>query len=54
LDATYDSYTQIPATDTMGQTAQIALKDGFVQPEKKKAAPPVHKPKPAAGHKATE
>jgi hypothetical protein len=49
LDATYDSYTQVPATDTMAPTAQISLKDGFIQPEKKKAAAPAHKP--AAGHK---
>jgi tetratricopeptide (TPR) repeat protein len=48
LDGTYDSYTQVPATATMAQTAQIVLKDAFVQPEKKKTAP-VHKP--AAGHK---
>lgn len=47
LDGTYDSYTQVPATATMAQTAQIVLKDGFIQPEKKKAAP-AHKP--AAGH----
>ena len=50
LDGTYDSYSQVPATATMAQTAQIVLRDGFVQPEKKKTAP-VHKP--AAGHKAT-
>ena len=48
LDATYDSYTQVPATATMAQTAQIVLKDGSVQAEKKKAAPAAHKP--AAGH----
>jgi len=45
LDGTYDSYTQIPGTDTVGQSAQIVLRDAFIQ-EKKKA--PVHKP--AAGH----
>jgi hypothetical protein len=45
LDGTYDTYTQIPATDTVAQSAQIVLKDGFVQ-EAKKA--PVHKP--TAGH----
>jgi hypothetical protein len=32
----------------MAQTAQIVLKDGSVQAEKKKAAPAAHKP--AAGH----
>jgi tetratricopeptide (TPR) repeat protein len=46
LDGTYDTYTQIPATDTVAQSAQIVLRDAFIQ-EKKKA--PVHKP--AAGHR---
>jgi tetratricopeptide (TPR) repeat protein len=49
LDGTYDSYTQIPGTDTVAQSAQIVLRDAFVQ-EKKKA--PVHKPS-AAHHKST-
>ena len=49
LDGSYDTYTQIPATATIAQTAQIVLRDGVIVPEKKKAAP-VHKP--AAGHKA--
>jgi len=49
LDGTYDTYTQIPGTDTVAQSAQIVLRDGAVQAEKKKAAP-VHKP--AAGHHA--
>ena len=48
LDGTYDTYRQIPATATVVQTAEIVLRDGFVQAEKKKAAP-VHKP--AAGHR---
>jgi tetratricopeptide (TPR) repeat protein len=47
LDGTYDTYRQIPATATMVQTAEIVLRDGFVQPEKKK---PVTAHKPAAGH----
>jgi hypothetical protein len=47
LDGTYDTYTQIPATATMAQTAQIVLRDGVVVPEKKKVVP--HKP--AAGHR---
>ncbi|MGD0732757.1 MAG: hypothetical protein ABR956_15950 [Terracidiphilus sp.] len=47
LDATYDTYTQIPATATLAQTAEIVLRDGFIQPEKKKT--PAHKP--AAGHR---
>ena len=46
LDGTYDTYTQIPATATMAQTAQIVLRDGVVVAEKKKAAP-VHKAAPA-------
>jgi|SRR5579863_2311822 len=46
LDGTYDSFTQIPATDTTSASVQIVLREGFVQPEKKKA--PVHKP--AAAH----
>jgi tetratricopeptide (TPR) repeat protein len=45
LDGTYDTYAQIPGTDTTSQSAQIVLKDGFIQ-EKKKTAP-VHKPSPA-------
>lgn len=45
LDGTYDTYTQIPATDTTTASAQIVLRDAFIQ-EKKKA--PVHKP--AAAH----
>jgi hypothetical protein len=61
LDGTYDTYTQIPAKDAVpaadttpaapatAQSAQIVLRDGFIQAEKKKAAP-VHKP--AAGHHA--
>lgn len=49
LDGTYDSYTQVPATATTAQTAQIVLRDAFVQPEKKKTAP--HKPS-AAHHAA--
>jgi hypothetical protein len=48
LDGTYDSYTQIPATDTVAQSAQIVLRDGVIVPEKKKTVP-AHKP--AAGHK---
>lgn len=48
LDGTYDTYTQIPGTATTTQTAEISLRDGFIQPEKKK--PVAHKP--AAGHHA--
>jgi len=32
LDGTYYSYTQIPATATMTQTAQIVLRDGVLVP----------------------
>jgi hypothetical protein len=50
LDATYDTYSAVPASGTRGATAQIVLRDGFIQSEKKAA--PVHHPvaKPAAGH----
>ncbi len=47
LDGTYDSYTQIPGTATAAGSAQIVLRDGFIQPEKKK---PVAR-KPAASHR---
>jgi len=43
LDGTYDSYTQIPGTDTVAQSAQIVLRDGVIVPVKKA---PVHKPTP--------
>ena len=48
LDGTYDNYTQIPGTATTAQSAQIVLRDGFIQAEKKK--PVAHKP--AAAHHA--
>jgi hypothetical protein len=41
LDGTYDTYTQIPGTDTVAQSAQIVLRDAFIQAKK-----PVHKPTP--------
>jgi len=50
LDGTYDTYTQVPGTDTSAQSAQIVLREGFIQ-EKKKA--PVHKPTPAHHAPAT-
>jgi hypothetical protein len=46
LDGTYDTYTQVAATATMPQTAQIVLRDGVIVPKK-----PVAVHKPAAGHK---
>jgi hypothetical protein len=49
LDGTYDSYTQIPATDTVPQSVQIVMRDGFIQQEKKKVVP-AHKP--TAAHRA--
>ncbi len=48
LDGTYDTFTQVAATATAAQTAQIVLREGVVVPEKKKTVPPR---KPAAGHK---
>jgi tetratricopeptide (TPR) repeat protein len=47
LDGTYDTYTQIPGTDTVAQSAQIVLRDATVVPLKKTT--PVHKP--VAGHR---
>jgi hypothetical protein len=47
LDGTYDTYRQIPATATVAQTAEIVLREGFIQDEKKKTAAPVHHTAPA-------
>jgi tetratricopeptide (TPR) repeat protein len=48
LVGTYDSYRQVPATDTTAQAAEIVLRDGEFIPAKKKTAPvhhaPVHRP----------
>jgi hypothetical protein len=50
LDGTYDTYTQVPAAGSTPAAAQIVLREGFVQPEKK-AGPVHHVPaKPAAAH----
>jgi hypothetical protein len=46
IDGTYDTYTTTPAQGQTAAKAQIVLKDGFVQPEKK-AGPAPHRP--AAG-----
>lgn len=46
LVGTYDTFTQVPATATRAQTAQIVLRDGEIQLEKK----PVRTHKPEAGH----
>lgn len=54
LDGTYDTYTQTPAVGSTAASAQIVLKDGFLQAEAKKAAP-AHRPaaaKPSAAHHA--
>lgn len=45
LDGSYDSYTQVPATATTAQSAQIVLREGTIVPAKKVV--PVHKPTPA-------
>ena len=45
LDGTYDTFTLAPATGNRPQTAQIVLKDAFLQLEKKKPVP-AHKPTP--------
>jgi hypothetical protein len=53
LDGTYDTFTLVPATATTAATAQIVLREGFVQ-EQKKAAPVHHTvAKPGAAHHAT-
>ena len=46
LDGIYDKYTQVPATATTAQSAEIVLREGTIVPEKKKPVP-VHKPTPA-------
>jgi len=51
LDGTYDTYKQIPATDTTQPSALIMLREGSIV-EKKKPAAGAH-PKPAAAHHAT-
>ena len=42
LDGTYDSFAQVPATDTAPARATITLRDGAVVPEVKKKAPVHH------------
>ncbi len=48
LDGTYDTYTTVPAANGNAAKAQIVLKDGFVQEEKK--APVHHRPTGGATH----
>jgi hypothetical protein len=51
LDGTYDTFTPVPATATAAATAQIVLREGFIQ-SAKKAAPVRKAPaKPAASHR---
>ncbi len=51
LDGTYDTYTKVAAQGSTAASAQIVLKDGFLQLEKKA---PVHHvpPKPSPAHHA--
>jgi tetratricopeptide (TPR) repeat protein len=52
LDGTYNTYKQIPATDTVAQSAQIMLRDAtIVTAEKKKPGAGAHA-KPGAAHHA--
>ena len=50
LAGTFDSYTQVPATDTTSAGAQIIMRDGEVIPAEKKKAAPAHKPSPVHKH----
>jgi hypothetical protein len=50
LDGIYDTFTQLAATATTDQSAQIVLRDGAIVPAEKKAVP--HKP--AAGHRRAD
>ncbi len=47
IAGTFDSYTQVPASDTTSASAQIIMRDGEVVPAEKKKAAPAHKPSPA-------
>jgi tetratricopeptide (TPR) repeat protein len=51
LDATYDTYTPVPASGTRSATAQIVLRDGFVQTEKKAPARRPAAAKPSAARR---
>jgi hypothetical protein len=53
LDGTYDTYTQVPASGSTAASAQIVLRDGFIQAEVKKGPTGHRTPaKPSAGHRA--
>jgi hypothetical protein len=52
LVGTYDSYTTVPAADAdSAAAAQIVLRDGEIQAEKKRPAPAHTTAKPSAAHK---
>jgi len=51
LDATYDTYTPVPASGTRSATAQIVLREGFVQSEKKAPAKRPAAAKPSAARR---
>jgi tetratricopeptide (TPR) repeat protein len=53
LDGVYDTFKQIPATDTVAQSAEIVLRDGTIIAEKKKPAGAAHA-KPSAAHHAVK
>ena len=44
LVGTYDTYKQVPATDTTSAAAQVVLRDGEYIPAEKKKAPAAHRP----------
>lgn len=52
LDGTYDTYSQVAASGSTAASAQIVLRDGFLQEEVKRGAAG-HRPtaKPSAGHR---
>jgi len=50
LDGIYDTYTLVAAAGSRAASAQIVLRDGFLQLEKKTA--PVHHAKPSPAHHA--
>ncbi|HEY3704549.1 MAG TPA: hypothetical protein VGL22_05770 [Terracidiphilus sp.] len=51
LAGTYDTYKQLPATDTTSASAQVVLKDGEYIPAEKKKAPAAHHPAHRPTHK---
>jgi tetratricopeptide (TPR) repeat protein len=51
LDGTYDTYTHVAAAGSTAASAQIVLREGFIQ-QAKKAAPVHHPVKPSPAHHA--